>query len=912
MSVAVSVRNLSHRYPRSLALDQVSLTFQTGELAGFVGPDGVGKSTLLGLIAGVTALQSGRIETLGSDLARKTDRAAVCRRIAYMPQGLGQNLYSSLSVRENTEFFGCLFGLAPVPRRKRIGVLLEATGLAPFADRPVGQLSGGMKQKLGLCCALIHNPDLLILDEPTTGVDPLSRRQFWELIARIRAQRPEMTVLVATAYMEEAEHFDRIAAMDGGRVLALGTPAELKARTGAVTMEQAFVALLPDPYRIDYSPLQIPPRRDFSGEIAIEARGLTRRFNQFVAVDDVSFSIPRGEIFGFLGSNGCGKTTTMKMLTGLLPPSEGTSLLFGKVMDTGDQATRRRVGFMSQSFSLYGELTVAENLGLHAHLFRLPKAQIAGRIAELCAEMDLTQHRDSRAEELPLGIRQRLSLAVAWIHRPELLILDEPTSGVDPVARDRFWKLLIGLSRQQGVTIFLSTHFMNEAARCDRISLMHGGRVLAQGAPGELLRQWEATSLEEVFIQALETAHASSLIQPDPLETADRQAFQSLAGGLAQGGGSFNLRRCWALARRESQELTRDAIRMAFALFGPLLLMVVMGYGISLDVERLPYAVLDFDRSPESRHYADQFRSSRYFRREPGLRDMLDRDLRLLAGDIALAVEIPPGFGRDLHAGRRPEVGLFIDGAIPFRAETLNGYVEQIHAGYLDELARDGVLPDPLAPLYRLEARFCYNPDFKSVFALTPGVIGILLAVIPAILTAVGVVREKELGSIVNLYATPATKLEFLLGKQWPYWLLGLVNGLALTALAVTLFGVPIKGDPLALALGTALYVAASSSFGLLVSCFTRTQIAALFAALLLTMMPAINFSGFLSPVSSLVGGAKVFGAVMPASYFLKISIGVFSKALGVAELWPYFLILVGFYLFFLTLSWILLRSRNK
>lgn len=904
----VHVEQLSHRFGATTALDRVSLCLHCGELAGLVGPDGVGKSTLLSIISGVRAVQRGQVLTLGADLTNRAQRQAVCRRVAYMPQGLGQNLYPNLSVLENTDFFGRLFGLALHARRERIDLLLHATGLSAFADRPAGKLSGGMKQKLGLCCALIHEPDLLILDEPTTGVDPLSRRQFWELIERIRRQRATLTVLAATAYLEEAERFDRLAALDAGQVLAIGTPSELKARTGTTDMEAAYVALLPAHRRRGHHRPQIAPRHADDGPIAIEARGLTRRFGEFTAVQDVSFRIRRGEIFGFLGSNGCGKTTTMKMLTGLLPPSAGAAFLFGAPARAGDVAGRRRVGFMSQSFSLYRELSVRHNLRLHAHLFGLPRQQIDARIVELCRQMDLAPYLGARAEDLPLGVRQRLSLAVAVIHQPELLILDEPTSGVDPVARDQFWVLLGDLSRRQGVTIFLSTHFMNEAERCDRISLMHAGRVLAEGTPQQLVQRYATSDLEQAFIAALETA-GGQVAAPGSGAPADLHiAPVNPIGGRDRW---FDGRRWWALARREGMELRRDIVRMGFALGGPVLLMVVMGYGISLDVEQLPYAALDYDRTPESRGYLEHYAASRYFRTALPLRDAADREQRLAAGDIALAVEIPAGFGRDLRAGRSAEVGLFIDGAIPFRAETLYGYAEQLHAGYLDHAVRDRILPQPEPPWYRLESRLWYNPAFKSVNALVPGVISILLAVIPAILTAVGVVREKELGSIVNLYATPATRLEFLLGKQWPYLLLGLVNALSMTALALHLFGIPIQGDPLVGSLGAVLYVAASSGFGLLLSCFTRTQIAALFAALLLTMIPAINFSGFLSPLSSLVGAARLLGSVMPAAYFLQISTGVFTKGLGSSELWPQLLTLGGFYLAFLALSWRLLRSQQ-
>ena len=480
---------LSHHYGKTVALEGVDLAVPSGCMVGFFGPDGVGKSTLLAVIAGVRKIQAGTVEVLGGDMARADHRRAVCPRIAYMPQGLGRNLYATLSVCENVDFFGRLFGQSKAERASRIAELLDSTGLAPFADRPAGKLSGGMKQKLGLCCALIHDPDLLILDEPTTGVDPLSRRQFWQLIDRIRTRRSGMSVLVSTAYMDEAEGFDWLVGMDAGKLLAAGTADEIKAKTGTSSLEAAFIALLPEEKRRGHHAVTVPPRIARSGDgAAIEAQGLTKKFGDFTAVDRVNFRIDRGEIFGFLGSNGCGKTTTMKMMTGLLPATEGQARLFGHEVDAHDIETRKRVGFMSQAFSLYAELTVRQNLDLHARLFHLPANRVASRIAELAGEFGLDGYLDDLAEDLPLGIRQRLSLAVAVIHEPEMLILDEPTSGVDPVARDRFWELLIKLSRESGVTIFVSTHFMNEAERCDRISLMHAGKVLACDEPAALIR----------------------------------------------------------------------------------------------------------------------------------------------------------------------------------------------------------------------------------------------------------------------------------------------------------------------------------------------------------------------------------------------------------------------------------------
>ncbi|MQU09626.1 ATP-binding cassette domain-containing protein, partial [Pseudomonas helleri] len=412
----------------------------------------------------------------------------------------GKNLYPTLSVEENLQFFARLFGHDAAERRRRIDDLTQSTGLHPFLSRPAGKLSGGMKQKLGLCCALIHDPDLLILDEPTTGVDPLARAQFWDLIDRIRAQRGAMSVIVATAYMDEAQRFDWLVAMDDGKVLDTGTPQQLLERTGSASLEEAFIHLLPEEKKRGYEPVRIPSLEAADDDIAIEAKDLTMRFGDFVAVDHVTFRIRRGEIFGFLGSNGCGKSTTMKMLTGLLPASDGKAWLFGNEVDPHDIDTRRRVGYMSQAFSLYSELSVRQNLVLHAQLFHVPEPEIPARVEEMVERFGLGQILDSLPDSIPLGMRQRLSLAVAMVHKPELLILDEPTSGVDPIARDNFWRLLIELSRRDKVTIFISTHFMNEAERCDRMSMMHAGKVLDSDVPARLVEKRGAKNLEEAFI----------------------------------------------------------------------------------------------------------------------------------------------------------------------------------------------------------------------------------------------------------------------------------------------------------------------------------------------------------------------------------------------------------------------------
>jgi ribosome-dependent ATPase len=908
------VQAVSLRYGRLPALDGLSLEIPGGCMAGLIGPDGVGKSSLMSLLTGARKMQQGRIEVLGGDIADAVHRRSICPRIAYMPQGLGKNLYLTLSVFENIDFFGRLFGQGMTERRQRIGELLDSTGLSSFRDRPAGKLSGGMKQKLGLCCALIHEPDLLVLDEPTTGVDPLSRVQFWELIGRLRARHPGMSVLVSTAYMDEAERFDWLAAIDAGRVLATGTAAQLRAKAGADSLEAAFIRLLPEEKRQGHKEITIPPRaiRE-EREIAIEARGLTMRFGDFVAVDRVSLRIERGEIFGFLGSNGCGKSTTMKMLTGLLPPSEGEALLFGRVVDAGNLDTRKRVGYMSQAFSLYSELTVRQNLELHARLFHLPEAGISARVGEIAERFLIGSVMDALPDSLPLGIRQRLSLAVAVIHKPDLLILDEPTSGVDPIARDSFWELMIDLSRRDRVTIFISTHFMNEAERCDRISLMHAGKVLASDSPAALVERSGHAGLEAAFIDYLKEASGLG-DEPAPANfvlDASRRSGRSAAPADSR-IADFSLLRLFSYTLRETVELRRDPVRWLIALFGTLLLMATFGYGISMDVENLRFAVLDRDQTQLSRNYALDLGGSRYFVAQPPLADYDELDRRMRSGELSLAIEIPPHFARDLERGDNVKIGAWIDGAMPSRAENVLGYVQAMHQVWLLEQTRRHAAGRGPAELISVETRFRYNPDVRSLPAIVPAVIPMLLMLVLAMLSALSVVREKELGSILNLYVTPVTRLEFLLGKQLPYIVLGMINFFLVCGLAVFVFGVPLKGDFLLLSVAALLYVTAATGLGLLISAFTRSQIAAIFATSIATVIPTRQFSGMLDPVSSLEGGARFVGEIFPATHFVTICRGVFSKGLGFAELSPLLLPIALAIPVILILSVALLQKQER
>ena len=1084
----VSIQNLSHRYGKALALDDVSLDIPKGATVGLIGPDGVGKSTLLSLMAGVKVIQDGRVEVLGGDMADKDVRRDLSHRIAFMPQGLGRNLYPTLSVYENIDFHARLFGLDGQERTRQIARLMEATRLAPFSGRAAGKLSGGMKQKLSLCCALVHSPDLLILDEPTTGVDPLSRRQFWALVDDLRREHAGMTVIVATAYIEEAQRFERLLAMDAGRLLENKPTADVLADYGTDVLEEAYVKMLPPEKQQGSGGLDITPFvPDPDAPPAMEAHGLTKRFGDFTAVDHVSFTIQKGEIFGFLGSNGCGKSTTMKMLTGLLEATEGAATLLGKPIDAGGLDTKMRVGYMSQAFSLYEELSVRRNLDLHARLYQMG-AEGAAAVEEALQQFDLADVADTAPASLPLGIRQRLQLAAACLHHPEVLILDEPTSGVDPAARDMFWRHLLKLSREDKITIFVSTHFMNEAARCDRISFMHKGRVLAVGTPAELAARQNAPDLEEAFVQYLieaeggegeeglsrqEAAHSESdqrefrqntdgvrepsshtlpaetptvgcvaqatyaegesddryfelsddlqgkdtgssetqngVREPsshtlpaetptvgcvaqathaegelddrhselsDDLQGKDTRSSETQNGVREQSShtlpaetpavgcvaqathaevasddrhselsddlqgkdigssetqngvreqSSYTLRdnpntqtfkyrfsMIWTFARREAKELLRDKIRLFFAVFGPLIIMASVSWGISFDVRNLKFAVYDRDQTAASRELVEYFDGSRYFLQQPPIQSEAEIDTVLKSSGAILVIDIPSGFGRDLARGLKPEVGFYVDGSMPFNATNIRGYIGSLITAYTKDRIAESGLPVSLKAPADIEPRFMYNQDFDSINAIAPGVMMLVLMMIPAMMSAVGVVREREIGSIANFYASPAAVVQYLIGKQLPYIAVGMVNFAAMMLMIIYLFGVPLKGSFTGLAVGTLLMVSASTALGLLISCFVRSQLAAIFATAIITMIPAQTYSGFLYPLSTMEGGALIIGKTFPSSWYYTVSVGSFTKGLHTADLLHEYAAIAAFAATSLILACVLLKKQEK
>jgi pyoluteorin transport system ATP-binding protein len=554
------------------ALSGVSFEARRATLTALVGPDGAGKSTLIRLAAALIQPDKGEMKVAGIDAVAHPQ--AVQDRIGYMPQRFG--LYEDLSVQENLDLYADLHGVSANARRERYARLMEMTALGPFRRRLAGQLSGGMKQKLGLACTLVRAPQLLLLDEPTVGVDPLSRRELWEIVVRL-VREDGHSVVVSTSYLDEAERCDHAVVLYNGKVLAQGPPTEVTSQangrtflaepTKAMTARALQAHLLADPHIVDAVPqagrvrfvrdphaqgqapgspsgadsvnpvparfedgfmvlLQAHAQREDvarmtldhtpsgrSGDLAVEVSDLVRKFGAFTAVDHISFSVKRGEIFGLLGPNGAGKTTTFRMLCGLLPASEGRLRVAGADLSTARASARQHIGYMAQKFSLYGQLSVTENLDFFASAYGLAGKRRAARIGWAMEQFDLSRFSRLPSAQLPGGYKQRLALAAALLHEPDILFLDEATSGADPLARREFWGRISALA-EQGVTVIITTHFMEEAEYCDHAVIMDAGKLLAEGTPAQIRAHAHSTedheaTMEDAFIAVVESARQS-------------------------------------------------------------------------------------------------------------------------------------------------------------------------------------------------------------------------------------------------------------------------------------------------------------------------------------------------------------------------------------------------------------------
>lgn len=485
---AIEVKNISKTYGKTKALDDVSFSVSKGEVFGLIGPDGAGKTSMYRILCSLLLPETGIVTVDGFDVVKQMKEVRC--RVGYMPGKF--SLYQDLTVEENLKFFATLFGTTVEEGYDSIKAIYSQ--IERFKDRRAGALSGGMKQKLALSCALVHSPSVLFLDEPTTGVDPVSRKEFWEMLGMLKERG--ITIVASTPYLDEVRCCERVAFLDNGKIRGIDTPE-------AILTEFADIF---NPPGIDHEKVAIESQ---CAENVIEVEHLVKAFGNFHAVDDISFTVKKGEIFGFLGANGAGKTTAMHMLTGLNQPTSGTGRVVGYDIRTEYEQIKKHIGYMSQKFSLYEDMTVAENIRLFAGIYGMNKDDIKKKMVELLHQLKFEEHKDTLVKSLPLGWKQKLAFSVSIFHEPGIVFLDEPTGGVDPATRRQFWELIYDAAKR-GITIFVTTHYMDEAEYCDRISIMVDGKIKAMGTPEALKQEFNQPDMDHVFTYLARQATRSS------------------------------------------------------------------------------------------------------------------------------------------------------------------------------------------------------------------------------------------------------------------------------------------------------------------------------------------------------------------------------------------------------------------
>ncbi len=918
------------------ALDNISVQVQRGKVTALVGPDGAGKTTLLRLAAGLMSADSGELEVLGINVA--ADPQQVQDRIGYMPQRFG--LYEDLSVQENLNLYADLNNVSIAERRERYPQLLEMTALGPFVGRLAGQLSGGMKQKLGLACTLVRSPELLLLDEPTVGVDPLSRRDLWAIIQQLTGEQ-NLTVLLSTAYLDEAQRCDEAIVLHEGHVLAESPPEEISRlaadRTFLLQPQAKQSArglqaqLLDEPQVIDAVPeggkVRLVLRRDVDVETTVqqlagenwpipatpkfedgfmillhtstaaataghelqlarppqnlengavvEVHDLVRQFGNFTAVDHLSFEVRQGEVYGLLGPNGAGKTTTFRMLCGLLPATSGTLRVAGVDLRLARASARQRIGYVAQKFSLYAQLTVVENLEFFCGAYGLRGQQRRQRVHWALEQFELQPFANLPSGQLPGGYKQRLAMAVALVHEPAILFLDEPTSGVDPLARREFWQRITALAAQ-GVTVIVTTHFMEEAEYCDRVAILDAGRILAQGTPGELRSQAERSinsesTMEDAFIAIVEKARrGSSNGNEEQLKQAKTPLpvdFGSHPDWMRPKG-----RRVWALVKKESRQMVRDASSIAIGIVLPVILILLFGYGLSLDVRNIPLAVVMEEPSPDAIDLAAGFELSPYF--EPVTTTAMPEARRMMrARKVDAIVRIQSDFGRDLSLGDA-KVQILVQGTDANRARIIQAYAQGAVGRWSARRGAQGqvTVAGPVAVADRL----WFNAANESRYFLVPGLIVLIMTLIGSFLTTLVMAREWERGTLEALFVTPVRAGEILLGKTIPNFGLGMIGLVLCVVTAKFLFHVPLRGSIWLLTASSMLYLVVALALGLLISTAVKSQFVASQITILITFLPALMLSGFLFDLRNMPAFVQAITYIVPARYFVAVLQTVF------------------------------------
>jgi ABC-type multidrug transport system ATPase subunit/ABC-type transport system involved in multi-copper enzyme maturation permease subunit len=931
------------------ALAGVTFSVGHGTLTALVGPDGAGKTTLLRLAAGLLSAKAGELEVLGIDVA--SDPQQIQSRISYMPQRFG--LYEDLTVQENLDLYADLHGVTAEERRARYPQLMAMTALGPYTRRLAGRLSGGMKQKLGLACTLVRSPELLLLDEPTVGIDPMSRQELWRIILQLVHEEGQ-SVLMSTSYLDEAERCGHVVVLHQGKVLAQGPPAEVSAvavgRTFLITppvgqtarglqarllnqpgvvdavpeggqvrlvrsseefpldgplngadakpapprFEDGFMVLLhravPREVAIIRSPDVPPPPEPAQGvaEAVIQVNDLVRRFGTFTAVDHVSFEVHRGQIFGLLGPNGAGKTTTFRILCGLLPASEGTLRVAGVDLRHARASARQRIGYVAQKFSLYGQLTVSENLEFFASAYGLCGDAKRQRIDWAMLHFELAPLAGLPSGQLPGGYKQRLAMAAALLHEPDILFLDEPTSGADPLARREFWQRITDLA-EHGVTVVVTTHFMEEAEYCDRVVILDAGQVLAQGTPADIRSRARAepgklATMEDAFIAIVQEARqldrekeGGHIARPLPAvapgeEVALKQPAPYVARGSLKGSpprhrALAKLLRTWTLVRKEFRQIIRDPSSIAVGVVMPVLLIVLFGYALSLDVKNVPVAIVLERPTPEAQELAARFQHSPYFAARL-FTSMKEAEDEMLARRVDGIVRIRSDYARNV-GWSDAEVQILVHGTDANRARIIQGYTQGAVGQWTVRRLAEGqaVVAGPVG----LRERMWFNEANDSHYFLVPGLVVLVMTLIGAMLTSLVVAREWERGTLEALFVTPVEAGEILLGKIIPYFVLGMF-GLALCLLAARfLFDVPLRGSIAVLAGVSMLYLLVALGIGLVISTTTKSQFVAIQLTMLVTFLPAMMLSGFLFDLRNMPVVVRTITYVLPARYFVTL-----------------------------------------
>ncbi len=931
---AIIVDGVVKKFPTSaeetLALSHVSARIKKGCITGLVGPDGAGKTTLIRVIAGLLTATEGHIATGGLDPDKELDRLRAI--LGYMPQKFG--LYEDLTVMENLILYADLRGVLLAERKKIFEELLAFTDLKSFTTRPAGKLSGGMKQKLGLACALLGEPEILLLDEPSVGVDPIARRELWKMVKALL--KKGITVIWSTSYLDEAELCDEVLLMHAGKVLYSGKPSELTARVKdrsiqirniqgnhrlvlqrALRMKEVMDGviqgknvrlLLRDKNKLPQLDLlnagdqaelvEIPPRFEDAfidilgggpggdSELAkimnpvakssitsvIQAESLTKKFNSFTATDKISFTVKRGEVFGLLGPNGAGKSTTFKMMCGLLTPTSGTAHVLGIDLKKSPSKAHQQVGYMAQKFSLYGDLTVQQNLQFYAGIYGIYGEDQINKIAEMVKTFELTAELHTTTNELSLGFKQRLSLACAIMHEPAILFLDEPTSGVDPITRREFWTHINGLV-QKGVTIMVTTHFMDEAEYCDEIGLVYRGKLIASGTPDQLKElvtnaEHPEPTMEDTFIELI--------IQHDKDNAKSSLTNNSSVNGVStikdsiltrMTSHSDSLRRWLALSRKECYQIVRDPSNILIAFILPIIMLFVYGFGINLDSTKLRMGIVLKDTSSEARRFGEAFFTSPYLQMR-SLQTTAEATKQLDAGDIRGFVTIQSDFSTKLKSAHPiATMQVVTDGAETNTANFVTSYA--LGAQQTWEQIRSAETGKPTHTSIVIEPRYWFNPAAISRNYLVPGSIAIIMTVIGALLTSLVVAREWERGTMEALLSTSITRLEFLFSKWVPYYLLGILSMTVCWLVAITILGTPFRGSIFLLLIETSLFLGSALGLGLWLSTATRNQFNAAQASLNLAFLPAVMLSGFVYEISSMPIVVQAFTYLMPARYFV-------------------------------------------